>query len=98
MISTTIKAAIQSRELLSFSYDGFSRIVEPHTYGVDTKGNSALRAYQVRGGSESGEYVGWKIFLIGNIRQLSATQQHFPGPRPQYKRSDSAFNSIYAQL
>lgn len=98
MTVAAIKAAIQGKTLLAFSYDGYSRTVEPHTYGVDTKGNPALRAYQVCGGSESEEYVGWKMFLIESMRQLSGTQQHFAGPRAKYKRNDCAFKSIYAQL
>lgn len=63
-IPVSIASAINNRQLLSFSYDGYPRIVEPHTYGTDTKSHTALRAYQVRGGSESGEYVGWKSIVI----------------------------------
>ena len=45
-----IPSAIQNRNLLSFNYDGYSRTVEPHTYGIDGKGHHAIRAYQVAGG------------------------------------------------
>lgn len=67
----TISSAIHDRHLLSFTYDGFPRVVEPHCYGTDKKGHPALRAYQVQGGSESGEYVGWRLFHIRKIRQLT---------------------------
>ena len=30
-----ISRAITEKRLLTFSYDGFQRTVEPHTYGVD---------------------------------------------------------------
>ncbi len=93
-----IKTAIQNKQLLSFSYDGFSRTVEPHTYGLDKKGHPALRAYQIRGGSESGEYIGWKIFHVNEIRSLSLLQENFAHSRSGYKRNDPFFNSIYAQL
>jgi len=33
-----IKTAIQNKQLLSFVYDGYPRVVEPHTYGLDKKG------------------------------------------------------------
>ena len=69
----SIASAIQSRNLLSFVYDGFRRTVEPHTFGVDAKGHAALRAYQVAGGSESGEYVGWKLF-----HAWQCNPRHFP--------------------
>lgn len=93
-----ISAAILGRNLLSFTYDGFRRTVEPHTYGTDTKGHLALRAYQVGGGSESGEYVGWKLFHVGDMLGVTVLPQTFTGPRPKYKRGDTAFASIRAQL
>lgn len=93
-----IKTAIQNKQLLSFVYDGYPRVVEPHTYGLDKKGHPAIRAYQVRGGSESGEYVGWKIFHANEIQNLSVLQEHFAHVRSGYKRNDAFFHSIYAQL
>ena len=93
-----IKNAIQTKCLLSFVYDGFQRVVEPHTYGIDTKGHSALRAYQVRGGSESGEYVGWKLFHTDQMQQVFVVTQHFSGPRPKYTRGDKAFRVIHAEI
>lgn len=94
----TIASAIRNRQLLSFSYDGFARVVEPHTYGIDGKGHYAVRAYQVRGGSESGEFVGWKLFHVSEMHQLSVLAEHFSGARPKYKRGDTAFPTINAEL
>lgn len=93
-----ISSAIKNKQLLSFTYAGYVRVVEPHTYGIDSKGHPALRAYQVRGGSESGEYVGWKIFHVSEIQGLTDTQEYFAQARPQYRRNDSAFSTIHAQL
>lgn len=90
--------AIQSRSLLTFVYDGFMRTVEPHTYGTDTKGHLALRAYQVSGGSESGEYVGWKLFHVQNMQSVAVQPKTFAGARLGYKKWDKAFTSIRAQL
>lgn len=94
----SIATAIQRRSLLSFTYDGFRRTVEPHTYGMDTKGHMALRAYQVDGGSESGAYVGWKLFHVHEMLNVAIQAQTFASPRSGYKRSDKAFASITAQL
>jgi hypothetical protein len=93
-----ISSSIKNLQLLSFTYDGFSRVVEPHTYGIDTKGHAALRAYQVRGGSESGEYVGWKLFHVNEMLGLTVLSEHFSCARPKYKRGDSVFSTIHAQL
>lgn len=94
----SIATAIQGRNLLSFMYDDFRRTVEPHTYGIDTKGHMALRAYQVSGGSISGEYAGWKLFHVDEILSMSVQLQTFVGSRPGYKRGDKAFTNIIAQL
>ena len=93
-----IAAAIQARNLVTFSYDGFRRTVEPHTYGVDTKGHMALRAYQVGGGSESGEYIGWKLFHVHEMQGVLVQPQTFAGARSGYHRGDKAFAEIRAQL
>jgi len=94
----SIQQAIAGRFLLSFSYDGYSRVVEPHCYGRNKKGDLALRAYQVGGGSESGEYIGWKIFKADEMRGVQLLQKQFAGARPGYKRNDTAFSTILAAL
>jgi hypothetical protein len=93
-----IPSAIRNRQLISFAYGGYQRTVEPHTCGVDTKGHQALRAYQISGGSESGEYVGWKLFHVSEMRSLTVLPQQFVGPRHGYKRGDRAFSVIHAEL
>ncbi len=93
-----ISQAIAGRKLVTFSYDGYSRTVEPHTYGIDGKGHKAVRAYQVAGGSSSGEYRGWKLFHVSDMRGLTALAETFSSARPGYKRGDTAFSTIYAQL
>lgn len=94
----SVATAIQGRNLLSFMYDGFRRVVEPHAFGVDTKGHMALRAYQVSGGSKSGDNVGWKLFHIDEMLGVSVLPQTFVVPRPGYKRGDKAFSRITTQL
>lgn len=94
----SIAKAIQNHNLLSFSYDGFPREVEPHCLGIDKKGHPALRAYQVSGGSESGEYVGWKMFHVNEIVNLVVLEKTFQNPRQGYKRGDTAFARIIEQI
>lgn len=89
--------AIRNMQTLSFTYNGFRRVVEPHTCGMDTKGHEALRAYQTDGGSDSGE-LGWKLFHVREIQRLTVQQSTFSVPRPGYKRGDRGFSSIRCQL
>lgn len=94
----SIASAIKKHNLLSFTYDGFIREVEPHCLGIDKKGHPALRAYQVAGGSESGEYVGWKIFHVNGIKNLQVLNKIFQQPRQGYKRGDKDMIRIQTEL
>ncbi len=95
---TDICQAISDLRLISFIYDGQSRVVEPHTYGVDTKGHRALRAYQVRGYTKLGQLPAWRFFHVDRISGLTILQETFAGPRDGYKRGDKAFATIQCQL
>ncbi len=93
-----ISQAITEKLLLTFSYDGHHRTVEPHTLGIDSKGHLALRAYQVAGSSSSGEYRGWKMFHVSEVSGLAVCSENFASARPGYKRGDHAFSAIHSQL
>jgi hypothetical protein len=93
-----ICSAIENFQLISFLYDDHSCVIEPHTYGENHKGNSALRGYQIRGGSESGEYHGWKIFLRDEMHDVTVLEETFSGTRRGYKRGDKAFATKLCQL
>jgi hypothetical protein len=92
-----IATAINGLKLLSFVYEGHSRVLEPHTYGIDKKGHRALCAYQVRGGSRSGK-LGWRVFHEREMQNIALLDESFASPRPGYKRGDTQFRSIIAQL
>ncbi len=94
----SIALAIQNHNLLLFSYDGFVREVEPHCLGIDKKGHPALRAYQVAGGSESGKFVGWKMFHVNEIRNFHVLSKTFQHPRQGYKRGDKDMQQIQAEI
>lgn len=93
-----IAAAIENHRLLRFRYDGYVRTVEPHIYGIDGKGHYALSAYQIGGGSGSGQPVGWKLFHVDEICEGAILQKRFARPRPDYNRDDKAFATVVAQL
>lgn len=94
----TICNAIRGRCLLEFTYHGYHRVVEPHTFGRDRKGHLALRAYQVGGESKSGNSTEWKIFHANDMRGTKTLSDKFPSPRADYKRGDKAFIHIECQL
>ncbi|GAA0849915.1 hypothetical protein GCM10009080_55340 [Cupriavidus pauculus] len=89
--------AIRNREVLSFTYDGFARVVEPHAVGVSRAGNNVLRCYQIQGGHVTPGHE-WDLCNIAKILGLSATGQRFVGERPGYKRGDKHMTTIFAEL
>lgn len=94
----TIIEAIDSRNLLEFNYDGHYRLVEPHTFGVSTKGNDTLSAYQIGGTSDKGNVPDWKLFTISKITDLKKSDVTFTGTRKGYTKGDSRMSKIYAEL
>lgn len=93
----TIADAIHNRQVISFDYHGKHRVVEPHTYGIDQMGHKALVAYQV-GGTASERIPCWRTFHESEMRALCVLEQKFAGHRPNYRRNDPAFATIFAQL
>ncbi|MBB3229105.1 putative DNA-binding transcriptional regulator YafY [Luteibacter sp. Sphag1AF] len=94
----SISLAIAQHRLLIFTYDGTERIVEPHIYGVDARGEPLLSAYQVEGGSRSGQPAGWRLFRMDKMIGLRVLDQHFAGPRPDYQPDDGLFATIQHRL
>ena len=93
-----ICSAIDNLQLVSFSYHGYPRVVEPHTFGVDSRDHYALRAYQVRGGSRSGRVPDWRFFHSAEMFSVTVLSESFSGARLGYKKDDKAFATIRCQL
>ena len=98
MIRNTIIQAIHNRQVIEFTYKGFTRIVEPFLLGTTTTGKVALRGYQIGGGSSSGRIVNWHLFTLANMENLRITDSTFSGSRPGYNPADSAMVAIYARI
>jgi hypothetical protein len=90
--------AIREKRALSLQYNGYLRMIEPHTYGEIKDGVQLLRAYQTSGGSESGERQGWKLFDLSKAYSVTASQHPFVAPRSGYARNDKAMARIFAEL
>lgn len=90
--------AIEDKKIVTFSYDGGSRTIEPHCYGISKAGNELLRAYQTGGYSKSGKSVDWKLFSVNKISNLEVSTDTFDGTRPQYNPNDKAMAQIYCCL
>jgi len=83
--------------VVTFRYNGMTRTVEPHLYGVNTAGHEALSAYQTGGFSRSSDSPGWRMFLLSGIRDLVVEDARFERSRPGYNPHDSGMTQIFAQ-
>ena len=92
--------AISLLKKIEFYYDGKHKIVEPHTIGINLKGNIMLSGFQVRGES-SRDIPDWGQYLLEKIENLSMIEETFT-PRTQegYKRGhdNSLFTSISCEV
>lgn len=75
-----IIAAIKAKKVLSFTYDSFPRVVEPHVYGIQD-GIAEFLGYQIRGSSSSGGLPNWRRFKLHLIQNLRLLDEEFPGRR-----------------
>lgn len=96
-MDTNIVNAIRKQNVVEFYYDGGLRTVEPHCYGLTTKGNEGLRAYQIDGYSSSGK-MGWKMYDLGKASNIEILEDTFSSPRPGYKKGDKGMDRIYEEL
>ncbi|MEA9415424.1 hypothetical protein [Flavobacterium sp. PL02] len=89
--------AIENKNLVEFNYDDELRIVEPHCYGLSTKNNEILRAYQVDGYSSSGK-MGWKLYDLAKAEDINILEDSFERSRNGYNQGDKSMSTIYSEL
>ncbi len=90
--------AIAQGKCLQLLYDGYFRTVEVHVVGETTAGHDAMRVYQVAGGSQSNERVGWKLLRLDEALGASVTDVDSQAPRSGYNRNDSHMQRIYCRV
>lgn len=90
--------ALNTGVRLELRYDGFVRVVEVHAVGISTAGNPCMRVFQVRGGSVSGEPVGWKMMVLDKAFTMHLTEEVSQAPRQGYAKNDRGMSVIHAQL
>ena len=93
----TIRAALDGRHLIEFTYHEHQRRVEPHALGRLRDGAVVLLAWQVAGGSRSEPPPGWRSFLLTDIKNLKATATPFT-PRADYRPEKTKLRVILAEV
>jgi hypothetical protein len=86
------------RYLLLVCFDAFTRIAEPHAYGVTKDGHEVIRPWQVSSGAAGNEKTaGWKLLQLNDTRGLSVISELFEEARPRYMRDDKVNHHIYTR-
>lgn len=96
MINQIIQA-IKSREEISFTYSGLSRVVQPAAVGVSTAGNEVMRCYQIEGAHITAGHE-WDLCTVAKITNLKVTGNTFNTNPRGYKQGDRGMQEIYSQL
>jgi hypothetical protein len=95
---TIICDAIKNKRLLQFSYDDFTRIVEPHLLGQKSSGKDALSAYLVRGYTESERQPYWRSYSVEKMEFIIMLDERFENAREGYNPNDKTMQRIYCRL
>ncbi|WP_051504152.1 WYL domain-containing protein [Sphingomonas jaspsi] len=91
-----IEKAINGKNLISFRYDNENRLVEPHALGATSKGKMSMRGFQPAGGTQ--RELGWKLFTVDKIEDLTVLPLTFEEPRDGYSLNDKQLPHMVAQL
>jgi len=94
----SLAEAVHNRQLVSFTYDGLPRVVQPATYGVTTTGKLSLRGCLVDGKSNRNTIPCWELYTEAKMSALTISDSTFENFACEgYTRDDSAFVTITAE-
>jgi hypothetical protein len=95
-IDEVLRAAIRKKRLVKLTYQGKSRIIEPHDYGV-YKGAVRLLSYQVAGASH-GPLPNWRWMEVDGISGIGLLDRTFRGGRPKAAGKHHTWDELYLRV
>lgn len=94
-----LEDSIHQRALITFSYHGVERIVEPYLYGYfDDRHGEAVFGYQVRGSPFDEALPKWRLFFVSEIEELEIAYRRFEGPRPEFNPQEAHLKEVFTKL
>jgi hypothetical protein len=97
-VNSLVCEAIRERRLATFTYNDWNRVVEIYSHGFNGHRREVIRGYQVRGGSKSGETIGWKFFDVQLIDDFELLSTSFTGERSGHADADVELIVIHCNI
>jgi len=94
-----IKEALADKHMLSFTYNGHKRIVEPHIFGIKDNKKEVL-CYQTGGTTSEGTDTlpEWRRFKLSRMSSLHVLPDTFDETRRTYTGEHSEWDSKIANV
>lgn len=89
--------ALKQGKRLRITYDGVSRVVEPHVVGTSTAGNPVMRAWQVSSTKPGGNGV-WRLFRLDKTWRFTILDERSEAPRRGYAPNDAEIPIIRCKV
>ena len=89
-MQAALALAIQNRKRVSFRYNNKFHSVEPHCYGIDSKGRESLLAYE--------KGLGWQVFDVDTLWNIYDRDDGFDAARPNFSPDIAPMTQIIASL
>lgn len=93
-----LREALATRSVVTFTYKGQARTVEPHALGKAGDDKPALLAWQTAGGSNTEPPPGWRVFIVAEIAGLKVTDKKFEKPRADYSAKGRGLKSVEVEV
>jgi predicted DNA-binding transcriptional regulator YafY len=106
-ILTKLEDAINNKFVCIIDYRGETlgkidngiRYIEPYVIGTNTRGNTVLRAWMIKGVSRTGKIdpslvPGWRLYRLDRIFNVDPTLDTFIDPKKGYNAKDSKMSDI----
>jgi hypothetical protein len=90
--------AIKERRIVKFTYRGHLRVVEPHAFGRNSKGDAVLHAFQIKGSSASRPPPGWRTFSARAIEDPKLGKGSFAQARDGYSPNELHLAPLWAEV
>lgn len=94
-LNQALVRSIQKRFPLEIKYNGEKRVIEPHTFGQNSRGNDVVTAYQT---NDNDGDTGWRVFLKEDIEDFMEIVDTNFEVREGYNPEDQSIQKIYEKI